>query len=135
MSRWATDPASGWIVPLILFTVHNLEEVLFDLPAWGREHFEVFRGIDISVMDFAVAVMALTLALLVAAFAMRHRRETTLRMQRLFLIAISLVFCWHIGVSLWSVSLQPGVVTSVLFLPLFVALKQRVPKSAEDSAQ
>jgi hypothetical protein len=78
----------------------------------------------------AAAAAALMIVLVATAYALRRNFLATLRLQRLFLVAVSLVYCWHIAVSLWAGSFQPGVITSALFLPVYIWLVRRLPRDA-----
>ncbi|MCB0720300.1 MAG: HXXEE domain-containing protein [Bacteroidetes bacterium] len=110
----------AWIAIIILFVIHNLEEIVFDLPEWGREHIAFLS--DLSVGRFGFALVVALLVLIVSAIAWMYRSDAqrTRRLKMLFLSIMIVVFLWHIGVSLATHSIQPGVVTAAAFLPIHI---------------
>jgi hypothetical protein len=116
------DPARRWILLVALFALHNAEEVFLDLPGWARTHVGWLRGLEFSQGDMALAVLALTGAIAAWAFAVRRNLELTILSQQWFLTLVSAVFVWHMAVSIWAGSFQPGVWTSMAFLPVFLRM-------------
>ncbi|MEZ4698244.1 MAG: HXXEE domain-containing protein [Rhodothermales bacterium] len=110
----------AWIAIIILFVIHNLEEIVFDLPEWGREHIAFLS--DLSVGRFGFALVVALLVLIVSAIAWISRRDAqrTRRLKLIFVSIMIVVFMWHIGVSLATHSIQPGVVTAAAFLPIHI---------------
>jgi uncharacterized membrane protein len=115
-----TPLARRWIPMFTLFVLHNLEEIILDLPEWGRRHFAFLNSFDMSRSVFGAAVVVLCGVLFALAYRYRKDSKTTLRLMVTFLGVMLAVFSWHFIISLYTRSVQPGVVTAVLFIPFYV---------------
>lgn len=119
-----------WPPVLILFALHNAEEVLRNLPAWGRIHMPQMMAALHALtpagrVQFGIITVLLTFAVAGAAFASRHHPILCRRLLRAFLTVMVLNFTWHIGASLWFVSVQPGAITAALFIVPFTTAYRR----------
>ena len=50
------DPARLWIAIFALFELHNAEEIVRDLPAWGRAHMPGLTGLTLGRPGFAAVI-------------------------------------------------------------------------------
>ncbi|MBU1175800.1 MAG: HXXEE domain-containing protein [Alphaproteobacteria bacterium] len=116
-------PLARWWLPVFaLFTLHNLEEIVFDLPRWGRDH-----GFDIATTrldqaGFAVLITVLSAMLFALAFILRCNDKLTRLYLAGFLALMALNFVWHMAGSFVTGSVQPGVMTAVPLLPACIWL-------------
>lgn len=100
-------PTRLWLPVFALFTLHNLEEVGLDLPAWGRAHDVVIPTTQIGQSGFTLVIAGLSAALVLLAYALRRNPSRT-RMLLLAFVAVMVAnFVWHIGASLVIWSVQP----------------------------
>ena len=127
--RGAQNPARRWIPVFALFELHNLEEILRDMPAWGRAHMPVLKGMSLGLPGFTALVVVLSVVLFAIAWAFRNNARATRRLQMLFLAFMIAVFVWHIAISLHTRSLQPDVVTAAVFLPLYALMLYRLRRT------
>lgn len=115
-----------WIAFIAIFAVHNAEEVMCNLPAWTKAHgvFDPFAD----RATFALAVITLTVAAIVAGYILEHRksRRSAVVLQILCWIMIANAL-WHIGISLYVGSVMPGAISALVMLPLlgWLILKTR----------
>lgn len=114
-----TNPARLWVPVFILFTLHNLEEIIFDMPAWGCAHIAMMSALDAGRGSFTLLVLALTAGLVAIAWRFRHGAAATRWLQTAFLAVMLAVFAWHMGISLATRSLQPGAATAIVFAPIY----------------
>ena len=104
-----------WAVFILVFTLHNCEEIIMNLTAWSTMYnltlFDMNRALFITV------AVLLTMASIITAIVLEYRKSpTSLRVLR--------VFCWmmlfnalsHVALSIYSASYMPGVVTAVVLL-------------------
>lgn len=127
-------PLARWWVPVfVLFTIHNLEEIFSDLPAWGRAHAMSIPTTELDISGYAGLIVVMSMVFFVAAYVIRRNARLT----RLGLLAFTGIMCgnfiMHFGVSLITSSLQPGVITAGLLTPVYIGiflnvLKQREPE-------
>ena len=127
--RGAQNPARRWIPVFALFELHNAEEIVRDLPAWGRAHMPGLTGLTLGRPGFAAVIAVLSAVLFAIAWAFRDRARATRRLQMLFLAVMMAVFVWHIAISIHTRSLQPGVVTAAVFLPLYALMLYRLRRT------
>ncbi|MCC7055626.1 MAG: HXXEE domain-containing protein [Gemmatimonadaceae bacterium] len=125
--------ALRWVPIFTLFELHNLEELLLDMPAWGRQHLPWLRDSRLGVGTMVIAIALLSAVLFLVAWRIRQDDSRTRWLQRLFLGVMLAVFGWHIAISLWAGSLQPGVRTAVLFLPVYAWLLRARPDTGGDT--
>lgn len=122
----AENPARYWPLVFFLFALHGAEEVLLDLPGWARE-----QHIDIPMISFGqgtFALLLIVLAIVVFAFAFVVRRDPKLMRLYLmvFLVTMALYFVVHLLVGIFTRSMEPGMITSIMFLPVSIWLFTRV---------
>ncbi len=115
-----------WLPIFVLFTLHNLEEIAFDLPAWGRAHGFDLPTTALDQSGFALVVAALSAALFTLAFALRLRPRATRATLLAFLGVMVLNFLMHIAASIRTLSVQPGVITAIVLLPVYAWLIRKV---------
>jgi hypothetical protein len=127
----STPLARRWFPLFALFVVHNLEEIVLDLPAWGRVHIAFFNGLDMSRSVFGGVVVALCAVLFGLAYVYRRNLLTTVKLMATFLAVMLCVFLWHLGISLYTHSVQPGVITAILFIPFYAYWLVRLLSRAE----
>ena len=125
-----SDPARLWIAIFALFELHNAEEIVRDLPAWGRAHMPGLTGLTLGRSGFAAVFAVLSAVLFTIAWAFRNKAGATRRLQMLFLAVMLAVFVWHIAISIHTRSLQPGVVTAAAFLPVYAWMLARLRRVA-----
>ena len=124
-----TPLARRWTLIFALFVVHNLEELVLDLPAWGRTHLAFLNNMYVSLGLFGGFVAFLCIVLFALAYGFRKSSATTRKLMVLFLAVMLGVFGWHVGISLHTGSLQPGVVTAVVFFPAYALWLVRLVKT------
>ena len=114
-----------WLFPIV-FMIHDFEEILL-VRSWMDRNFETAsRRIprflqkpaaqikDISTAEFSLSVAVEFVFFSIIAFlAAEYGRYTLFNLFAVGLVAHSLV---HLGTAIWTRSLAPGVVTSVLVL-------------------
>lgn len=112
-----------YIVFLLILLVHNLEEVLCNLPQWAN----AYRIVNIWTMNtFVLAVCAVwLLAFLLTIIFCKHKIHS-----KRMLYIMSLILCinaiQHIIFSIMTMSMMPGVVSSVvLIIPYSFILLRR----------
>lgn len=108
-----------WACALLVFATHNAEEVLAFANGWSIEHLPRLTWTPQWPM-LAVAATTLTLLVGLGAWSLRASPERSAWWLRLFLRVMLLNAIWHAGVSAYTRSLAPGVVTAVLLItPVF----------------
>lgn len=114
-----------------VFTVHNLEEVIGDFSGWGQAHFAVLQHQpEALASNYDLIIIGLTLAVLLYAWVLRKNTSHLRRVLPWFASIMIVVSLWHIGVSLWAGSAQPGVWTAAfLNLPCYVVVLLRMQKN------
>lgn len=122
----AENPARYWPLVFFVFVVHGAEEVLLDLPGWARE-----QRIDIPMISFDQGTLAVLIALLgvlvfVLAFVLRRNRRLIRIYLMTFLVIMSVYFVIHVLFGAYARSMEPGMITSILFLPVCIWLFTRV---------
>ena len=104
----------------IAFTVHNLEEVVFDLPGWS-ERAGLFHPV-VGTFEFVFAVVVITIiGYLFTYLAVKHGKGSTAAylLFCLILVVDINVFFPHLLATIATKSLAPGTVSAVLVnLPL-----------------
>jgi hypothetical protein len=108
--------ARAWAAAFAL-ALHNGEEVLLGLPAWGRSHPDYAMAIW-SDTGFALVAMLLVLAAILFGLWCQfrpHRWQAPLL--RLFAFVMLLNTGSHLALSLMTGSLMPGAVTALLVVP------------------
>lgn len=109
-----------WVSALTVFAAHNLEETIAMANGWAVHHLPRMSWTADQWPLFAGAAAALTLAIGLAAWNLRHRPERSATWLRMFLWIMLLNALWHVGVSAYTRSIAPGVVTAALLvLPLY----------------
>lgn len=120
-------PNRFWIWTLIVFATHNAEEVLAFANGWPGQHLPRLAWATEQWPLFAGTATALTLFVALAAWYLRTLPDRSVRWLRVFLGVMLLNSIWHVGVSAYTRSLAPGVVTSVfLIAPVFTAFLHRL---------
>lgn len=118
---------SLWVGALMVFAAHNLEETMAMANGWAVRHLPRVSWNADQWPLFAGAASALTLALGLVAWRLRHRPERSVTWLRIFLWIMLVNAIWHVGASVYSRSLAPGVVTAVvLILPLYSLMLYRL---------
>lgn len=119
-----------WFVTVAVFAVHNAEEYLRDLPSWASEHAPPWIAAVHSGQDgFGLAVGLLTLAaLVVAVVATVIRPAWSAEVLVCFAIVLLVNAASHLALSVLSLSLMPGVLTSPLLVLLGGYLVLRLPR-------
>ena len=126
---------SLWIGTLIAFAMHNAEEVIAFSSGWSAHHLPRLAWTVSYWPEFAIAATVLTLVSILVAFALRHRPRTSSKLLQIFLWVMLGNVLWHIGVSVYTRSVAPGVVTAVLLLlPLYSFYLTRLSKTDYVSA-
>ena len=118
-----------WLPVFALFTLHNLEEILLDLPHWGRSFGMPVATTALDMWGYAGLIAVMSLVLFGAAFAVRRNERLTRLGLRAFLGVMMANFVMHAALSVITQSLQPGVITAVLFLPVYGWLLRRVRRA------
>ncbi len=119
-----------WMAAVAMFIIHNAEEVVRDMPAWGAAHFEALAWAETAQSGFLVFVITLCVMVTFVAFTMRSEPEKSYKLLRIFLTIMILVALWHIALSLFMQDAQPGVYTAVPMLAFFVFLTTRLKQAA-----
>lgn len=115
-----------WLPILALFTIYNLEEIILDLPAWGRAQGVVIPTTQTDQFGFALVVAGLSVFVFALAYFLRRNAGQTSRLLTVFLGFMLANFVWHVGASAVTTSLQPGAISSVLLAPVYGWLLWRV---------
>lgn len=120
VAKQSVSQLARWWLPIFgLFVIHNLEEILGDMPAWGREHLDFLSQTFVSPMALTAIIIVLSAILFAIAYHYRQNARMTRRLLLLFLVIMIGVFIWHITISLVTQSIQPGVLTAGVFLPIY----------------
>jgi hypothetical protein len=121
----------AWATAMTAFLVHNVEEVIGDLPSWAASQSLLpWLGWMAGSGPFVISVGVLTLAVGgIALFAM----TTAPRWSRAALVVFAVVMlgnaAGHIALSLWTSTLMPGAVTAAIVVaPVFVGVLLAAPK-------
>ena len=123
-----------WAHALVVFAAHNAEESIAIANGWTARHWREMSWTAQKWPLFASAAAALTLFVALIAWNLRRRPERSARGLRVFLSIMLLNACWHVGVSVYTRSLAPGVVTAVLLIfPIFTILLFRLPRAGLDT--
>lgn len=119
-----------WGGALILFAAHNLEETITIANGWAIDHLSRLSWTVERWPQFAGIAAALTLAVGWVAWRLRLRPERSAICLRIFLWIMLLNAVWHIGVSAYTQSLAPGVVSAVLLiLPVYAFILYRLSQA------
>lgn len=125
---------SLWAGSLVAFAIHNAEEVMAFSSGWSARHLPRLAWTANYWPEFAIAATALTLSAALAVFALRNHPRTSSRLLKIFLWVMLGNVLWHIGVSVYTRSVAPGVVTAVLLLlPLYSFYLFRLSKTDHGS--
>ena len=111
-----------WASALVVFAAHNLEETIAIANGWANHHLPRMSWTADQWPLFAGAAATLTLIVGLIAWNFRHRPERSVTWLRIFLWVMLLNAIWHIGISAYTKSLAPGVVTAVLLILPFYSL-------------
>jgi hypothetical protein len=112
-----------WLLLLVVFIVHNLEEILFDIYAWEMTHrlpvwMEASRtfhtSIKLTSSRFLVIVLVLCVVIGGLAFILRDRSRAAKTWMTVFVVIMLAIFLGHLVTSLYARSPQPGVYSAVL---------------------
>ena len=126
---------SLWAGTLVAFTIHNAEEAIAFSSGWSARHLPRLASTVSYWPEFAIAATALTLLAILVAFALRNHPRTSSKLLHIFLWVMLGNVLWHIGVSVYTRSVAPGVVTAVLLLlPLYSFYLTRLSKTDYGSA-
>ena len=126
---------SLWAGTLVAFTIHNAEEVIAFSSGWSAHHLPRLSSTVSYWPEFAIAATALTLLAILVVFALRNHPRTSSRLLQIFLWVMLGNVLWHIGVSVYTRSVAPGVVTAVLLLlPLYSFYLTKLSKTDYGSA-
>lgn len=116
-----------WTWALLVFAAHNAEEVLAFANGWPEQHLPRLAWATQQWPLFAIATVALTSGVALAAWCLRARPERSVWWLRVFLGVMLLNAIWHVGVSAYTWSLAPGVVTSVVLIaPIYTTCLRRL---------
>ncbi len=126
------NPARYWPLVFFMFALHGAEEVLLDLPGWAREQRIDIPMISFNQGTFALVVVLVGVLVFVLAFVLRRNRKLMRLYQMVFLIGMSLYFLVHVLVGVFTRSMEPGMVTSIVFLPVSIWLFTRVRAARSD---
>lgn len=108
-----------WISAIIIFALHNAEEVFRGLPDWAVEHPQF--PTTLSTTSFTWATILLTLGVGVTAYILTQKSP---QWSKTFLVGFCIVMIVnmlsHITFSLLTQTLMPGVITAVvLVIPVY----------------
>jgi len=101
---------------VLFFSLHNVEEAIFGLPAWMVEHWGDARQIEAATFQLALGVITLLAWLIYLWF--RAGQRTPVRFWVAGLMASTLLSnsLGHIGYSITTQSLMPGVLSASLLM-------------------
>ncbi|WP_022873400.1 HXXEE domain-containing protein [Nesterenkonia alba] len=110
-----------WVLFLGLLVLHNLEELVLDLPAWSRAH-PGFPGLLTgSYSTFIPGVLVVTLtAAAVGSYAIRRRPRWSRTALMVATAVLGLNALSHLTFSLITQTFMPGLLTSLLAIPFAV---------------
>ncbi len=110
------EPHSLLLLLVVAFTIHNIEEVVLDLPSWIAHAYRT--SAYMSSVAFQIAAFGVTLIAWAIFVAYRLRPERRLYVWLAGLVSATLmVNCLsHIGQSIVHRSLMPGVYSAVILL-------------------
>lgn len=118
--RHIAKPASLWIIFLLVFTLHNTEEVIYRLPAWADAYMPLPPFF--SQWSFTLTAVLLTVAAALTGYVLvRRKASQNIATLRLFCIIMVINALSHLGLCIVTGTLMPGIVTSVtLLLPVYL---------------
>lgn len=119
-----------WMAAVAMFVIHNIEEVVRDLPRWVAGKFESLAWAETAQSGFLVLVIALCVIVAFLAFTMRSEPQKSYHLLRIFFGIMIAVTLWHIAFSLYIQDAQPGVYTAIPMLVFFVFLTTRLRQAA-----
>jgi hypothetical protein len=112
-----------WLLLLVVFVVHNMEEIIFDMYAWEMTHrlpvwMEASRtfhtSIKLTSSRFLVIVLVICVVVSGFAFILRDRPRAAKTGMTVFVVIMLGIFLGHLVTSLYARSPQPGVYSAVL---------------------
>lgn len=128
-----------WAAATAAFLIHNAEEVIFGLPAWANAH--PTAGWVATMMPeqrFVPAVIGLSIVVLALAVLGTWRPAPWSRqVLRFFAVVMLLNAASHVGLSLWTASIMPGLWTAlILLLPVlgWIAIRPPARRHAPSTA-
>lgn len=105
----------AWYIFIGIFTLHNAEEILLNLPKWAASHQAL--PLTYSWAVFTSLAVALTLIAMGAGFLLEKRQSPrSAPTLVLFSVLMGLNALSHIVLSLINQSFMPGVYTATLLL-------------------
>lgn len=120
------QPSSRLIlwVAVVTFALHNLEESSADFVGWDKQHLKILESVSPAIADnYWIVITTLSVLAVCIATVIQHRPAVIRRTLRWFAPLMIGVSVWHIGVSLWAGSAQPGVWTALfLNMPVYTYL-------------
>lgn len=109
-----------WLLFLVVFAIHNAEEAIFGMPEWLANYgfFLVTTEYEsIAIIINYSLLLILTIAAAVVAYLLEKRQSQQSALYLEIFAYIMLINAFsHIGLSLYTDSIMPGLVTSVVLL-------------------
>lgn len=119
-----------WAYALIVFVAHNCEEAIVIASGWAERHLPRLFWTAEHWPLFAGVAAALTVSVTLVAWSLRAKPERSRACLRLFLWIMLLNACWHLGVSAYTKSIAPGVVTALLLvIPIYLPILRSVSRA------
>ena len=112
-----------WLLLLVVFAIHNLEEIMFDMYGWEMSHrlpFWVESGrkfhelVQLTPLRFLVIVLVLCSLVAGTAYLLRNRSRASRYWITTFAVLMLTVYVGHVVTSIYAHSPMPGVYSSVL---------------------
>lgn len=131
-----------WIVFVLVFVLHNLEEIWRDLPAWSVA-FSPLRNIagvpfyERMYPIFVLAALGLTAGVALTGYTLEQRRSPRSAMCLAVFCMLMLVNAiYHVMLSVWTRTVMPGVITAiVLIIPVYVGILYRLYELSHTNKQ
>ncbi len=112
-----------WLLLFVVFVIHNLEEILFDmygwemthrLPSWMEAGRELHTAIQLTPLRFSAIILVICLVISGLAFLLRNHPQASRYWMMIFVLIMLGVYMGHVVTSLYAGSPQPGVYSAVL---------------------
>lgn len=115
-----------WTAFIIIFAIHNTEEVLNNLPEWAHAHGVFSPFTDRATFTFIVIL--LTGIASIAGYILEYRKaRKSATILQIFCWIMVVNSIWHVSVSLQQGSIMPGAISAVVVLPVcgWIAVRAR----------
>ena len=120
--RWINDMKNGakkapvFLLLVVCFTVHNIEELALDLPAWMAATYETSTPISSNAFLGAVVVVTVLAWIVYFGLKLRPLNHAFIWIAALVSAALAANSLGHVILSVFYWSLMPGLITAILIM-------------------